>query len=306
MFDRQSATPLADFIAFELAFRGGASVAVGDVNGDGVPDVVVAAGVGGGPRVIVFDGTKLDERGPDGRPADGAVLANFFAFDPALRGGATVALARLGGGGGGLDIVVGAGVGGGPHVRTFAYAPGADGGVTQLPGAVGSFFAFDPAERFGVRVAAGNLDGTGLDSVVAGEGVGGAPRVAVFRADGSLWQAFTATNLAPFGGAAVGAGYLDGTAAAQLVVGTGPGGPPLVNVYAGASPTPERTVTAFEPGFTGGVSVSSGPVGRQSAVYVSAGVGGGPRVRVVTPDGLQELSDFYAYETTFRGGVSVG
>jgi hypothetical protein len=41
------------------SFRGGARVAVGDVNGDGVPDVVVAAGESGGPRVVVWDGKAL-------------------------------------------------------------------------------------------------------------------------------------------------------------------------------------------------------------------------------------------------------
>ena len=203
-------------------------------------------------------------------------------------------------------FAVGAGTGGGPRVRTFALTPGAAGGVTQLPGAIGSFFAFDPSQRFGVTVAAGNLDGTGVDSVIVGQGPGGPPQVAVFRADGSVRQAFTASNLAPQGGVSVAAGYLDGTNSAQLVLGTGPGGPPLVNVYKGTETTPERTVAAFEPEFRGGVAVNSGPVGQQSDIFLGAGPGGGPRVRVLTPDGLQELYDFFSYELTFRGGVNVG
>src|SRR5262249_45665837 len=52
-------TQLASFLAFDPFFQGGVRVAVGDVNGDGVPDIIVAAGPGGGPHVKIIDGTKL-------------------------------------------------------------------------------------------------------------------------------------------------------------------------------------------------------------------------------------------------------
>src|SRR5262249_45352768 len=51
-------TQIASFLAFAPGFQGGVRVAVGDVNGDGVPDLIVAAGPGGGPHVKIIDGTK--------------------------------------------------------------------------------------------------------------------------------------------------------------------------------------------------------------------------------------------------------
>ena len=46
-------------------FRGGARVTFGDFNGDGTPDLAVATGFLGGPRVAVFDGLSVLA----GRPA---------------------------------------------------------------------------------------------------------------------------------------------------------------------------------------------------------------------------------------------
>ena len=46
------------FVNLNPNFRGGLRTAVGDLNGDGVPDLVVAAGFGGGPVVEVLDGAK--------------------------------------------------------------------------------------------------------------------------------------------------------------------------------------------------------------------------------------------------------
>ncbi|MFO0847306.1 MAG: malectin domain-containing carbohydrate-binding protein [Gemmataceae bacterium] len=155
VFDGATGAELATFFAFEPEFRGGLFVAAGDVDGDGVVDVVVGAGAGGGPRVRVFSGR------------DRSVLADFFAYDPGFRGGVTVAAGDVNGDGI-ADLVVGAGAGGGPHVRVIDGRTRAD---------VSSFFAFDPAFTGGVFVAAGDLDGDGRADVVAGAGAGGGPRV---------------------------------------------------------------------------------------------------------------------------------
>src|SRR6185503_9519497 len=54
-------------------FRGGARSAAGDFDHDGHPDLVVAAGFGGGPRVAIFDGNTVF-----GTPA--RLVGDFFAF----------------------------------------------------------------------------------------------------------------------------------------------------------------------------------------------------------------------------------
>ncbi|MBX9581908.1 MAG: VCBS repeat-containing protein [Gemmataceae bacterium] len=140
------------------SYGGPVNLAVGDVNGDGVADAVVAAGAGGGPRVRVVNG------------ANGQELANFFAYEMDFRGGVNVASADVTGDGK-ADIVTAAGEGGGPHVKVF------DGATGEL---VTEYFAYEMDFRGGVNVAALDLDGDGKAEVVTAPGTGGGPVVRVF------------------------------------------------------------------------------------------------------------------------------
>ncbi|WP_420841869.1 hypothetical protein [Fimbriiglobus ruber] len=58
------------------------------MNGDGVADIVVSAGFGGGPRIAGFDGVSVASGAAD--PTK--LFADFFAFEPSLTNGAYVAV----------------------------------------------------------------------------------------------------------------------------------------------------------------------------------------------------------------------
>src|SRR5437667_33180 len=141
-------------------FRGGVSVAVGDVNGDGFADVIAGAGPGGGPHVKVFSGK------------DGSLLQSFMAYDPGFTGGVSVAAGDVNGDGK-ADVITGAGPGGGPNVTIF------DAAGTLLH----SFFAYAQGFSAGIYVAPADVNHDGLADVVTGAGAGGGPNVSVFSAD---------------------------------------------------------------------------------------------------------------------------
>ena len=113
---------------FAPGFKGSASIAFGDINGDGRAEIITGAGSGGGPQVRVFSLT--------GKP-----LLNFFAYDKNFRGGVNVAAGDINGDGR-AEIITGAGPGGGPQVRIFD----ARGLVLS------SFFAYEQSFRNGINV----------------------------------------------------------------------------------------------------------------------------------------------------------
>jgi hypothetical protein len=163
---------LADYFAIEdLNFRGGVRVAAGDLNGDRYPDVIAAAGEGGGPRVSGWDGYYLR---PDRELRK--LFGDFFAFEPSVRNGTFVATGDLDGDGI-AELIAGAGPGGGPRVTAFAgRSLGREGIVTP----VANFFAFDPSDRRGVRVAMREFDGDGKADLLTGSG--SRPLVVAFSA----------------------------------------------------------------------------------------------------------------------------
>jgi hypothetical protein len=146
-------------------YSGGLRVALGDVNGDGFLDIVVAAAQGGGPRVTVFDGKGAFV--PQTTPP---VLANFFAYEDTLRDGAFIAVGDIDGDGK-ADIITTAGLGGSARVRIFTNIPGLN-PLPNQPAPAFADFNLDPDTRGGATIAAVHLDDDNLVDLLIGTGAG--------------------------------------------------------------------------------------------------------------------------------------
>jgi hypothetical protein len=283
---------------FSAAFLGGVRVARGDVNGDGVPDLIVAAGPGGGPQVKVIDGKSFD------------TIANFFAFGTGFTGGVYVSAADVNGDGK-ADIIVGAGAGGGPQVKVFSGA-----NLSLLK----NFFALPATFRGGVTVAGGDVNGDKKADIVTGAGPGGLPLVQVFSgANGSMLQSYLAYNQGFTGGVFVAAGDLNGDGKADVITGPGSGGGPEVRAFSGADASMIADFLAIDPKtplsqvpstfkYAGGARVAAFDAngdGKADIIFVP-GPGYGPiaQVRSGTSTGL--LSSFDAMDPTNLLGTFVG
>jgi len=276
------------FAAYRNNFTGGVRVAVGDVNGDGVADIITAPGAGMGSRVRVFDGVT------------GSPVRSFLAFPGFFKGGVYVAAGDVNGDGK-ADIIVGPDQGAPPFVRIF---DGASGNVLS------SFFAYSPGFTGGVRVAAGDVDGDGKADIITAAGPGGGPHVKVFKGTNlNLLQSFFAYDANFLGGVYVAAGDVNGDGIADIVTGAGSGAGPHVKVFDGTSNTILLSFFAFDATFTGGVRVAAGDVNGDgfADIITGAGPGGGPHVKVFDGhNNLNLLHSFFAYEANFTGGVFVG
>jgi hypothetical protein len=142
VFNGLDGSVIKEFMAYALTFRGGVYVAAGDFDNDLVPDIITGAGAGGGPHVIdweydtlkVLDSTMAFDKFTQ---PDGTVIDQLFA------GGVRVGIA-YGSDDNKEDLIVGAGPGGGPHVKVYFKGNSLD----QLF----SYFSGDPSNAQGVFV----------------------------------------------------------------------------------------------------------------------------------------------------------
>jgi virginiamycin B lyase len=322
VYNSATGTLIASFFAFAPTFTGGVQVAVADINGDGVPDIICAAGAGGGPQVVVIDGSQLSQVQSNGQIAASAELASFYAFAPTFLGGVNLAAAVTPSGK--PEIVVGAGAGGGPQVQvidaTKLKQVQSDGELVSSA-ILASFYAFAPTFAGGARVALGDVLGNGTADIICAAGAGGGPEVIVIdgrklgqvQANGQIADAALLTSffaLAPtfLGGVFVTAGDVNGDGKAEVICGAGSGGGPEVAVFTGSSGSELNAFFALPPTFTGGVRLgfktAFGSNGKP-AILTAAGPGGGPEVAPFDAATATNLGGILAYPPTFSGGVFV-
>jgi Bacterial Ig domain/FG-GAP-like repeat len=171
IFSGKDFQQIADFFGIDdPAFRGGARAAVADINGDGVGDLIVSAGFGGGPRVAVFDGKSLKDGALTSKP-----FGDFFAFEPALRNGAFVTGGDLDGDGF-AELIAGGGPGGGPRVTAFSGRSL----LNNTQDVLANFFGGDVNTRGGIRVTVKNLDDDNRADLIVGAGAGSGSRATAY------------------------------------------------------------------------------------------------------------------------------
>ena len=239
VFDLRGGQPvtIASFFAFEPTFMGGVYVATGDINADGYADVIVGAGQTGGPRVKVFNGAAgyaINTIAP---------AMDFFAYDPSFTGGVTVSAGNRDTQPGD-EVITGAGVGGGPNIRSFNAAG-------QL---LDNFFAFSTSITSGIFIAAGYVDSDGTADIIAGTGFGTTTQVAAFFSTGARPTALPFTNVF-IGGARVGV-VVNSLGQEAFAAAAGPGGGPQVNIFNSSLATIDSYI-AINPLFNGGLFMNT-------------------------------------------------
>jgi subtilisin family serine protease len=159
------------FFADSRSWRGGLDVAVGDLDGKGNQEIVVAYGAGREPLIKIFT--------PAGR-----ILSAFAPYEKSFRGGVSVAVANLDGrrDRGKAEIIVAPGKGREPLIKIFDHHA-----IMKK-----QFLAYGRAWQGGVNLAAGDLDNDGRAEILVGARPGAAPHVRSFDGAGTLLESFYA------------------------------------------------------------------------------------------------------------------
>ena len=270
---------LASGFPFGPAFVGGVRIAAGDLNGDGVADIVAAMGPGGG-LVTLLDGNNA------------AVLGSGYPFGTGFAGGVSVAVGDINGDGRN-DIVAAPATGGG----TVFAVNGIDYSLLFAVAPFGGGYAG------GMNVATGDVDGDGRADIIVGQSNGGVAAII-----GAATQAVTASAV-PFGnvnGVFVAAGDVNNDGRAEVIAAPGSGNGPVL-IYDAAAQALLAAPVPYPAGFSGGVRVAATDLTGDGRVEIITAPGPGiaPVLKIYDGATFANTSSIPAYPDTFASGTFI-
>jgi len=222
-----------EFFAYGDKFRGGVNVAAGDIDGDGLSEIITGTGAGGGPHVRIFDN-------------HGNLKGQFFAYGDKFRGGVNVAAGDVNRDGKD-EIITAPGLGGGPHIKIFKYSGSL----------IGQFFAFNEKFKGGVKIAVADIDEGLRESraeIIVAPAQEGGPQVRIFDSAGNILKQFLAYGQNFHGGVNIAVGDVNNDGSTEIITGAGKSGSPHVRVF---KPSGEllSSFFAYLEEFSGGVNL---------------------------------------------------
>lgn len=283
-----------EFDAYASNFKLGVNVSLGDVDADGLAEMVTGTGPLAAPQVRVFT------------PA-GKLKYQFFAYPQNFRIGVSLATGDLDGDGR-EEIIVAPQARGGPQIRIFKYQP-----ATKTFTVYKQFFVYPTTFRLGLNLASADLDNDGrAEILVAPISVGG-PHVRVFSVDPvknelKLRSQFFAYAINFFGGVNLATGDVDNDGLKEIITGTGAGGAPHVRIF-DMKGRVKYQYFAASTNFRGGIDVASFDYDLDGADEILTGTySAGPagviafQFNFSTKKFTQEKY-FLAYPASYRGGI---
>lgn len=194
------------------------------------------------------------------------------------------------------NIVTAPGPGASPYIRLFT-----EGGILTQ-----EFLAYSNSFKGGVHLAVGNVDSDDDYEMITVPRSHGGPHVRIFDKTGNLKGQFFAYDSSYRGGLQVTTGDVTGDGIDEIIIGLGSNAEPRVKIFTMKGELLSEFM-AYAPTFNGGVSVIAADVTGDGITDIITGArrGGGPHIRIFDMHG-NVLSQFFAYDLTFRGGVLLG
>lgn len=270
-----------EFLAYNKIMKAGVNVALGDIDNDGTDEIITSPASSATPEIRVFD-------------LQGNMLLSFFAFPKETKIGLNILAADVTGNGKD-DIIVAAGVGGGPMIRVFR-------GTGEL---TSQFFAGDELSRDGVEIAVLDKDNNGIYEIAALAVRSGDFGLRMYNAFGGV-EGLSKSEFSFVKGMTLAAGDFEEFENEMLVVYPAPRQAPVVRIL-DAKAVVQKEMNTFVPilrtGLTG-IVLDTNNDGADE-IFALPQNGGGPQVQILNSSG-NVLQQFFVFNKKLRMGVHLG
>lgn len=285
---------ISQFMAFDKKKDTmGINVAIGDLDGDYNPEIIVSKRMGGDSRVKVFDLSGKD------------LKLDFLAFSAKFKGGVSLVAADLEGDGRDEILAVPQNSGS-AQVRIFGFR----GSKIELinPG----FYSYEKDFKGGSSLAAGDTDGDGVKEIIAAPLSEKSPEIKIFALQNKKYILKTSGLLAYSskfkGGVELGTGDVDADGKDEIVVAPASNGGPQVRLFklSGGKGSILNQFFAFNKKLRIGISLSSADIDGNGSDDIVAGIGdGGSNVRMLDQKAKRIADEFHSYSLGFKSGITI-
>ncbi|MCX6785494.1 MAG: S8 family serine peptidase [Candidatus Komeilibacteria bacterium] len=191
---------IGQFFAYDKKFNGGINIAAGDLDGDGVVEIITAPLGKLASQIKIFDSA-------------GKLKSQFLAYDKNFLGGVNLALSDINADGI-KEIVTAPGPGSAPLVKVFN-------GSGKL---LENFLAYDNNFKGGVKVASADLYGDQRTEIITVPAGNFKPQVRLFSPAGDIDLQWLAAAADYSGGLNLTAAGLENNSPAQIIISQNAGG----------------------------------------------------------------------------------